>query len=249
MSEAWKHFIKRDNAAECKICNKVVVHRGGSTSGLIRHLLHVHNIKLNRPKPKSSPSDRNSRGVNKKSPNTIRRFISTQTMPQIISKLAAVDGLSVRMITRSSFIRESFANKNMRLPKYESDVKNQILNYYKSVKEGIISDIRLEVSRNGRFTLILDEWTNVALRRFLNICIHGNDSFYNLGLVYISEKCNAAIIRTMIEGRLQEFGLSFERHIVATISDGPNVMKRLVLESPVEGFSVGTMPYILLYLM
>lgn len=40
----------------------------------------------------------------------------------------------------------------------------------------------------------------------------------------------------MIEGRLQEFGLSFERHIVATISDGPNVMKRLVLESPVEGF-------------
>lgn len=157
MSEAWKHFSKRDNAAECKICNKVVVHRGGSTSGLIRHLLHVHNIKLNRPKPKSSPSDRNSRGVNKKSPNTIRRFISTQTMPQIISKLAAVDGLSVRMITRSSFIRESFANKNMRLPKYETDVKNQILNYYKSVKEGIISDIRLEVSRNGRFTLILDE--------------------------------------------------------------------------------------------
>ena len=72
-------------------------------------------------------------------------------------------------------------------------------------------------------------------RRFLNICLHGNGPFYNWELVPITGSCKADNIRILVEKRLKDFNLCFERHIVATISDEPNVMKRFVADSSVKG--------------
>ncbi|XP_073820237.1 uncharacterized protein [Musca autumnalis] len=228
MSDVWEYFIKHNDSAECTICKKRLRRNGGSTSGLIRHLSQVHKIKH---------SERtNSLEVKKDSSCNIERFLCKQTMSHIISKLAAVDGLSIRVITRSTFIRESFALKGMSLPRNEGDVKNHILKYYENVKETMKNEIKTEVAKNGRFALMLDEWTSKSQRRYLNICINGNSSFFNLGLVYISGRCTAMAIHQMISEKLMEYDLCLENHIVATISDGPNVMKRLVSESPADGF-------------
>ena len=82
---------------------------------------------------------------------------------------------------------------------------------------------------------MLDEWTNVSQRRFRNICLHSIASFYNLELVPITGNCNADNIRILLEKRLQDFNLCFVSHIVATISDGPNLMKRFMADDTVEG--------------
>lgn len=271
MSEVWKYFKKFENTAQCNICLKKPSMKGGSTSGLKRHLTFVHNIKLDNKETHANnneivrnndetvsnnnenvsnsneiPRKNNDSNANNNVPasnkgasakqSSISKFIITKTMPEIVSKLAAVDGMSIRTITKSSFIRESFAARNMTLPKNETDVKNIVVKYYKTVKEAMVKNINSEICKNGRFTLILDEWTSVAQKRYLNICLHGGDSFFNLGLVLIPGRSSASEIRIIIETRLTEFNLCFENHIVATVSDGPNVMKRFVTESPVDGF-------------
>ncbi|GBP69398.1 hypothetical protein EVAR_54817_1 [Eumeta japonica] len=46
--------------------------------------------------------------------------------------------------------------------------------------------------------------------------------------MYIAGKCGAEETRKIVENALIRFQLDFEKHIVATISDGPNVMKKFV---------------------
>lgn len=90
-------------------------------------------------------------------------------------------------------------------------------------------------SESARFSLSVDEWTSLKCRRYFNICIHHtDDTFYNLGLVYIPGKCGAKETKEIVEKRLQEFGLCFEQDIVAVTSDGPNVMVKFGRESPTE---------------
>lgn len=82
----------------------------------------------------------------------------------------------------------------------------------------------------------MDEWTSIKNRRYLNICLLGDETiFYNLGMVYIPGKCGAVEIRALMESRLNDFNINFEKHIVGTITDGPNVMKKFVRESCVNG--------------
>ena len=64
-------------------------------------------------------------------------------------------------------------------------------------------------------------------KRYLNIIIHANDSFWNLGLIRIkgrfsSETCSNAIVH-----KLNEFGVNFEKDIVAITTDGCSMMKKL----------------------
>ena len=56
---------------------------------------------------------------------------------------------------------------------------------------------------------ILDEWTNVLQRKFLNICLHGNESSYTLGLIPIRGRFNADIIRMLVEKRVEDFQFVF----------------------------------------
>jgi hypothetical protein len=44
VSWVWKHFEKFGEIAKCKHCLKNVKCRGGSTSGLVRHLKFIHHL-------------------------------------------------------------------------------------------------------------------------------------------------------------------------------------------------------------
>ncbi len=44
VSWVWKHFEKFGEIAKCKHCLKKVKCRGGSTSGLVRHLKFIHHL-------------------------------------------------------------------------------------------------------------------------------------------------------------------------------------------------------------
>jgi hypothetical protein len=54
-------------------------------------------------------------------------------------------------------------------------------------------------------------------------------TFYNF-----PGKCGATETREIVEKRLEEFGRSFQQHIAAVTSDGPNVMVKFGRESPTE---------------
>lgn len=47
-------------------------------------------------------------------------------------------------------------------------------------------------------------------------------------MVHIPGKCGAEEIKQLLETRLKDYDIEFENHIVSTISDGPNVIKKFV---------------------
>ncbi|CAH2084627.1 unnamed protein product [Euphydryas editha] len=99
----------------------------------------------------------------------------------------------------------------------------------------MIQNFKDFVASGARFSLSVDEWTSVRNRRYFNLCLHGKDGeVFNLGLIYIPGKCGAGEARKIVDDALIRFKLDFEKNIVATTSDGPNVMKKFGRESPSE---------------
>ena len=105
---AWNYFCKKDEdggTTECLKCKKVIKCVGGSTSGLFVHLKAAHKI---------TDFDLNNEGETVKKQKTLTPFITTKSIDEEISKLAALDGLSFNCIASSHFIQE-----NLKRNKYD----------------------------------------------------------------------------------------------------------------------------------
>lgn len=106
------------------------------------------------------------------------------------------------------------------------------------IKDEYINNILVNstLAEGGRFSLTMDEWTSLKNRRYLNICLLGDkQTFFNLGMVYIPGRSGAVEIKTLMETHLREYNIQFENHIVSTITDGPNVMKKFVKDNTADG--------------
>ncbi|KAJ2941580.1 hypothetical protein O0L34_g14633 [Tuta absoluta] len=158
-----------------------------------------------------------------------------RSVNEMVSRLAASDGISIRTITNSEVIRGFVSQAGLNIPKCESQVMKMIVDYAEEKRQEISAILNKYVKNHGRLSITLDEWTSIRNRRYFNINLHGgNGKVYNLGLTYIPGKCGSSETRTIVDTVLKEFGISFKRDIVATTSDGPNVMKKFGRESPAK---------------
>lgn len=195
----------------------------GSTSTMRRHLLSVHRI----------DADKNEAEVEKKKVKTLDCFMVKESLEEMISKLAAEDGFTIRKITTSKFIRQSFSLRGMSLPADEKSVMSLIYNFQEKIKLQVINDIKKELSSFKKFSITLDEWTSIDNRRFININLHkASSKIINLGLVRILGSCNAEKMNELVEEHLSSFGLSFYKDIVASTGDGASVMIKFGRISP-----------------
>ena len=132
-SKIWKHFTRdyNDDKAKCIHCSQNISCKGGSTSGLFRHLKSKHN--LNSSESKDQPCSKKVK-VQQKS---ILPFVSVkkESLQGIVSQLAAVDGFSIHSIDKSKFIRESLSAKGLRLPSWDSDIMNLIHREYDDIQK------------------------------------------------------------------------------------------------------------------
>lgn len=98
-----------------------------------------------------------------------------KTLGEIVSGLAAKDGLTFRQIT-SEFIRESIQSRGFKLPKNESDVMKIILQFYEEKKRETIEFLFLrqlkqsKESQSARFSLSIDEWS--SLKKSFNFVLY-----------------------------------------------------------------------------
>lgn len=235
MSEsfAWMYFSKnvKEEVAVCNKCKIPIKCRGWSTSGLIRHLKNKHGIDKSVVVPVTAKRPAVDDGVSSSSgkKNTVQQklsfFIRKDTREELVTKLAAVDGFSINAITKSVFIRQSFTDKGLVLPKSPSDVMGLIHTQYCIVKDRIYSEIHSRVSAGSRFSLSLDEYTSLNNRRYLNINVHkSGGSFWNLGMVKIDGAMPAEKAVEAVQNKLSEFSLDLEKHVVACVTDGASVM-------------------------
>ncbi|KAI8122766.1 hypothetical protein CVS40_6558 [Lucilia cuprina] len=232
-SFVWNYFSKGTKSdAQCNLCPKILSYKGSSTSGLVKHLTKIHHLDQ---KSENKNIDAEDSPPIKRQRN-IDDYVKSDDLNVTLAKLAAFDGISIRTITRSSFIRESLARKGFTVPKCETTIMKCILNYFEQINKDMIASINNIVKNNGRFSLVLDEWTSLKNKRYLNINLYGpNNKLFNLGMINIEGKCGALELRKMVETKLDEYNLSLKEHIVSTISDGPNVMKKFISESPACG--------------
>ena len=100
---------------------------------------------------------------------------------QLITRMTACDGLSFIVFTTSLDLRRSLGALGHSLPKSVSGVRDQVVKYRQQLREDVKRSIHISKSEGEYFSLTLDEWSSVQNKRYLNINIHGNGFFWNLG--------------------------------------------------------------------
>jgi len=116
LSFVWQYFERQNEGeAKCLECQKIISCKGWSISGLSRHLQKKHNIfeKKNEDEEQSCQKQKLEPGF---SAFFKKEFVSLE---EIVSKLAAQDGISIHAICNSKFIRSALLDKGLKLPKYE----------------------------------------------------------------------------------------------------------------------------------
>ena len=251
-SFAWQYFVKsnEEESAKCSKCKKKILCKGWSTSGLVRHLKNIHNIKssdiveselcqhpetsgLKRSLSSNEPST--SSGMHSKQQKITYFIKKQQTREEMVANLVAVDRLSVNTITRSDFIRQSFLDKGFQLPKSPSAVMDLVYKQFELVTEDIRSEIQREIKNGKKFSVTLDEYSSLRNKRYLNVNVHSsNGKFWNLGMIGISGKMISEKVREYLELKLGEFGLNLEKDIVCCVTDGASVMVKFGKQIPSE---------------
>ncbi|XP_017768021.1 PREDICTED: uncharacterized protein LOC108556411 [Nicrophorus vespilloides] len=227
----WTYYTKEKGGekARCLICeNKLLSCKGSSTSGLIRHLHHVHKINV----LKRNVNDNQVAGSSntRKVPTTITKqplisFVMTQrhSLSEIVARLASVDGFSINGISKSEFIRQALSDRQCILPNDKNDIKKLIYEFHEFAKCEIVGKIKSHKEKCGKFSLTLNEWKSSRNRRYLNINIHFNKQYINLGVLRMVESSTAIKIIDLVNSKLSEFGIHLS-DVVASTTDGAAVM-------------------------
>ncbi|XP_052566412.1 uncharacterized protein LOC120430261 [Culex pipiens pallens] len=233
MADIWSLYDKLDGErAQCKKCPKTISCKGGSTSGLLRHGVNVHNFRVKRRIPESvdQPEDVPSGSKQAKSStskqSTIEPFIHKKPMNEMVARLAAQDGLTISAITNSKFIRTSFAQRGYQLPLSKTSVMKLIHDYYEIAKQQTVQQIQDKLAELHFLSITLDEWTSSGNRKYLNVNVHfGDGAFFNLGLVRVKGSFPAEKILEAVDQHLECFAIR-DRNVAAATSDAAKVMEK-----------------------
>ena len=228
-SKIWNHFKRSicGKLAECKTCRKVLKCEGGSTKGLHGHLRSVHQIEvLKRPNNEESEMESCRKPIS----TVVRKldyYMSDTSLQAVLARMTACDGLSFNIFTTSSDLRKSLTVLGYELPKSVVGIRDQVIKYGKQLRDEVTRNLRNAKSKGEYFSLTLDEWTSMQNKRYLNINIHGNGFFWNLGLMRIKGKFSAELCSDLISQKLSEFGIDFGKDVVSITTDGCAMMKKL----------------------
>ena len=213
--------------AECKSCRKVLKCEGGSTKGLHVHLRSAHQIDLlKRPNNEEIDLEESIKPISK----VVRKldyYMNDASLQAVLARMTACDGLSFNIFTTSSDLRKSIAALGHKLPKSVVGIRDQVLKYGTQLRDEVTRSLRNVKSKGEYFSLTLDEWTSMQNKRYLNINVHGNGAFWNLGLVRIKGKFSAELCSYLISQKLSEFGIEFEKDVISITTDGCSTMKKL----------------------
>ena len=106
-----------------------------------------------------------------------------------------------------SDLRKSLTALGHSLPKSVVGIRDQVLKYGKQLREEVSRYLNNIKSKGGYFSLTLGEWTSLRNKRYLNINIHGNGFFWNLGLTRIKGRFSSEASSNSISQKLKEFGI------------------------------------------
>ena len=78
--------------------------------------------------------------------------------------------------------------------------------------------------QNSKLSIVFDEWTSCASKRYVNIVLLGDNKFWNLGLARIIGSATADHCLNLVKTHLLLFDVHFNNDIVCIQTDGCSVM-------------------------
>lgn len=234
-SYVWQYFTRDGDKARCKVGNCGALFSLKATSSLTYHLQTAH--KISKPSgsddkdnstsssgasssasaalsPSQAAQNQNQQSGNaSKKQKTILDCFSFQSLEETVARLAAKDGLTIRQITRSQYIRACLAKDfpNRTIPKNEGDMIALIEIFYEREKDQVKRKLSSLKEKGVKFSATLDEWTSLQNLRYINVNLHysvgySEAKYVNLGMIKIDISCPADLMITLVS-RGQENGL------------------------------------------
>lgn len=238
MTSVWDFATKRKNATtkeiegQCQRCNKIIKCSKGSIASLRTHLA-THGIIIEKTADNSSISSQLSRSSEEdqshKRQKTLDQFFAPKSLKDIITDLAT-DGITIRAITRNSYIRASISRDGFKLPANESDVMMLIHENFDEKKKLMAEGIMKKVNQGVKFSMTVDEVTTIRGRRYFGINLHERfeSNCYKLGIFRIFGSCPAVDMVINIENHLQSFGISMKKDLVSSTLDAASINRKFI---------------------
>jgi hypothetical protein len=247
-NSVWCYFLRKKykSKAKCKRCDSQITCAGGSTSGLRKHLAGIHKIVLTTPEAAStgatSSNTTASSGATepgippqKKAKNTIDSYFpkSAPTIQMRLTRMAAVDGISLRILSKSQDVRDGLAAMHSSVPKHPDAIRKLILSHVGELRCKLSKALSRQIEKGYRLSLSLDEWSSTANKRYVNVTVRATEPLSNgsnvcsLGLFRISGSATAEKCLEVMELGLKPFGIVLKKHVVSLSTDGAAAMIKL----------------------
>lgn len=109
------------------------------------------------------------------------------SLEEVIARCAAKDGFTFNQIATSEDLRKGFVARGYEnIPNSVTGIISHISRFAQSVNALDCVEINKH-KHKAKMSLVFDEWTSCASKRYLNMVLLGNDKFWNLGLARINE--------------------------------------------------------------
>ena len=233
-NHVWFYFLrdKENQQVKCKKCGKVLKSTGGSTTCFHTHLKTRHNIVLLKRKLATDSEASTSAVVQplRKTKTVITDYFKKQrdnTLPAVLSRLVALDGLPFSLFITSSELRMCLEARGFEVPKSATTIRNMVVDYANALQKIVKCELTLLRSQGIRFSLTFDEWSSIRNRRYLNVEVLTQTDFWNLGLVRVMGSCPAEKCIELVQQVLQNFDLNYHQDIVCITTDGALVMRKV----------------------
>ena len=116
---------------------------------------------------------------------------------------------SVDNIPMSKFIslRDLFKGNEFNLPSSADTIKQHVMSYHKEVQRTIISELNELKSNCNKFSLIFDEWTSTSNKHYINLILHSDNKFWNLGLTRFKFSLTSEACVATLQNELKKFNI------------------------------------------
>ena len=85
------------------------------------------------------------------------RFINDASLPAVLARMTACDGLSFNIFVTSSDLRKSLNALGHSLPKSANGIKEQVMKYANDLRQRVSKCLLTSKLKNEKFTLTFDE--------------------------------------------------------------------------------------------
>ena len=221
-SFVWEYFKGFSaDSGKCLRCNEVIIRKSGSTTAMASHLASKHKITKPLEDNREDPIAKKRKITNQ----TINNFLKKESAEEIIAKCAATNGFSIAGIIKCEPIKGFLRDRGYEMPRSEKTAWNMIEKIYLEKYNEQKDKINEKIINGERFSLSLDEWTDITSKRHVVINLHSHNSSFNLGLRSIPPgSCKSEVLETIVKQTLQESRVDLQNQIVGVTCDGAAVM-------------------------